>query len=59
MIPPPTLTCVDCLGVCHRLSYEPPDEGFQPGDMIAYRCADCGDRWDVVWEPEDFDLPTE
>ena len=55
MTPPPTLTCVDCLGLCHILSYSPPDDGFEPGDIIAYRCEDCGDRWDVVWEPEDYE----
>jgi hypothetical protein len=47
------IVCVDCGGRCHRLSY-PPDQGFQPGDVVAYRCEDCRDRWDVVLgEPED------
>ena len=27
-----------------------PDEGFVPGDIVAYRCADCLDRWDIVLE---------
>lgn len=43
---PEQIVCVDCGGTCHRISYEP-DEGFAPGDVVAYRCADCGDRWDV------------
>ena len=55
MTPPQTITCVDCLGTCHLLSYAPPDEGFQPGDVLAYRCEDCNDRWDIVWEVEDDD----
>lgn len=50
--PPEQIVCVDCGGTCHLLSYAP-DEGFEPGDVIAYRCADCLDRWDVVWEPDD------
>lgn len=52
MNPPDTITCMDCLGMCRIISYAPPDEGFQPGDVIAYRCRDCGDRWDIVWEPD-------
>ena len=27
---------------------------LKPGEPVAYRCADCLDRWDVVWdEPSD------
>jgi hypothetical protein len=44
---PEQITCVDCGGTAHRLSYEPP-EGWEPGDVVAYRCADCLDRWDLV-----------
>ena len=47
--PPEQITCVDCLGLCHRISFEPPD-GWEPGQVIAYRCEDCLDRWDLVWE---------
>jgi hypothetical protein len=46
--PPTEIVCVDCGGTCHLLSY-PPDDGFEPGDILAYRCADCDDRWDVEW----------
>jgi hypothetical protein len=54
---PETITCVDCGGTCHLLSHPPPDEEFSPGDVVAYRCADCLDRWDVVLpdtEDDDF-----
>jgi hypothetical protein len=44
---PAEITCVDCGGRCHRLR-PPPEEGDQPGDVVAYRCADCLDRWDLV-----------
>lgn len=49
--PPPvpeTIVCVDCGGECRLLSYPPPDEPFAPGDVVAYRCTECHDRWDVV-----------
>lgn len=49
---PETIVCVDCGGTCHRISYEP-EEGFEPGDVVAYRCADCNDRWDLVLEDDD------
>lgn len=50
---PERIVCVDCGGWCHRLSYEPED-GFADGDVVAYRCEDCLDRWDVVIEADDL-----
>ncbi len=50
--PPEQIDCVDCGGRCHLLSY-PPDEGFVPGDVVAYRCEDCLDRWDIVVDDTD------
>ena len=50
---PETIVCVDCGGTCHLLSTPPPDEPFEPGDVVAYRCEDCMDRWDVVLPDED------
>lgn len=49
---PATIVCVDCGGACHRLPPEP-EEGFAPGSVIAYRCEDCLDRWDLVFDEED------
>lgn len=55
---PDTITCVDCGGTCHLLSHPPPDEAFHPGDVVAYRCTDCRDRWDVVVpDPDDEGAP--
>ncbi len=48
---PPTIVCVDCGGVCHRLGWTS-DEGDAAGDVVAYRCEDCLDRWDLE-VPED------
>jgi hypothetical protein len=52
------ITCVDCGGRAHLLSTEPEIGGWQPGDLLVYRCEDCLDRWDVLVgedEPDDGD----
>mgnify|MGYP000013972941 FL=1 len=49
---PETIVCVDCGGTCHLLAH--PETEFDPGDPVAYRCADCVDRWDLVM-PDDED----
>ncbi len=49
---PDVIVCVDCGGECHRLTLEP-EEGFAPGAIVAYRCSDCLDRWDLVFDPEE------
>ena len=46
--PDETITCVDCGGTAHLLTTWPDDDPPYPGDILAYRCADCLDRWDVV-----------
>ncbi len=51
---PETIVCVDCGGTCHRLGYEPA-EGWSAGAVVAYRCADCLDRWDVEFDERDLD----
>ncbi len=48
---PEKIICVDCGGDCYRLSY-PPEDGFKPGDIIAFRCRDCLDRWDVEFDDQ-------
>ena len=57
--PPESITCVQCGGTAHLISFLPPDEDLEPGAALAYRCADCLDRFDVVWEEEDDDSATE
>ena len=49
---PDTITCVDCGEKAFRLT-EPPEDGFEPGDIVAYRCRGCNDRWDIVVEDDD------
>ncbi|NNE94189.1 MAG: hypothetical protein HKN23_21280 [Verrucomicrobiales bacterium] len=57
---PDTITCIDCGQKAHRLTYPPSEEdgGWQPGDIVAYRCRGCNDRWDLVVEdPADSAQP--
>lgn len=53
MSAPPEIICVDCGGRCRLLSHAPED-GFVGGDIVAYRCEDCMDRWDVELTDEDI-----
>ena len=52
LTPEPTIVCIDCGGRCHLLSYAPEDGRWEPGDIVAYRCEDCLDRWDLVLPDE-------
>ena len=49
---PETIVCVDCGQTAHRLSY-PPEDGWEVGDYVAYRCSGCNDRWDLVVGEDD------
>ena len=51
---PPTesIMCVDCGGTAHLLTSPPEDNLWLAGDVVAYRCSDCLDRWDLVLMPE-------
>jgi hypothetical protein len=51
--PPETIDCIECGGQCHLISYLPDDEPFDDGYPVAYRCADCMDRFDLVWVDDD------
>lgn len=44
---PDIVDCVDCGQKAHRLT-EPSEEGWEIGDIVAYRCSGCNDRWDLV-----------
>jgi hypothetical protein len=50
---PNEITCIDCGGVASRIGFLPPDEEPEPGVIIAYRCADCLERFDVVMEDDE------
>lgn len=48
-VPPPVIDCIECGGKASLLSHRPDDDPFEAGDIIAYRCADCMDRFDLVF----------
>lgn len=56
--PDPVITCIDCGGRAHLLTPADVDpeaggaEPWQPGDVVAYRCEDCNDRWDIVLDDD-------
>ena len=54
-LPPESIVCVECGGTAHLISFLPEDENPEPGTSFAYRCSDCIDRFDVVWEEVEDD----
>ncbi|MGH9134563.1 MAG: hypothetical protein ACRDZZ_11535 [Ilumatobacteraceae bacterium] len=42
------ITCIDCGGRAFLLTAPREDGTWYPGDIVAYRCQDCLDRWDLV-----------
>lgn len=42
------IVCVDCGGRCFLISHPREDGMWLPGEVVAYRCQDCRDRWDLV-----------
>lgn len=48
--PAPTIICIECGGTAHLISFLPEDEPLDEGYPLAYRCSDCMERFDVVWE---------
>lgn len=53
---PEKIICVDCGESAHLLTYSP-EEGFQIGDYVAYRCSGCNDRWDMIVEDSENPAP--
>lgn len=49
-----SIVCVDCGGSCHRMPLEPPEMGWQVGDVVTYRCRDCNDMWYLEVDEEDL-----
>jgi hypothetical protein len=50
--PDQIIDCIDCGGRAHLLS-KPDDFGWEPGQILNYRCEDCLDGWYLVFEDED------
>jgi hypothetical protein len=49
-----TILCVDCGGPCYRHPLDPPEFGWRPGDVVTYRCRDCGDMWYLEVDEDDL-----
>ncbi len=47
------ITCIDCGGRCFLLTKPREDGDWMEGDVVAYRCQDCLDRWDLVLEDDE------
>lgn len=46
--PEPQIDCIDCGGRAFLLTRPDEDGSWLPGEIVAYRCEDCLDRWDLV-----------
>ena len=53
LTPDPQITCIDCGGRAFLLTPAREDDVWVEGDIVAYRCEDCLDRWDLVLEADD------
>lgn len=51
--PDAQITCIDCGGRAFLLTPAREDDVWVEGDIVAYRCEDCLDRWDLVLEAND------
>jgi hypothetical protein len=51
--PSESIICVDCGGNAHLLTHPPKDGVWQIGEVVAYRCSECRDRWDIVLAPDE------
>ncbi|MGI9646245.1 MAG: hypothetical protein ACR2O6_13145 [Ilumatobacteraceae bacterium] len=51
--PVPQITCIDCGGRCFLLTPAPEGNAWEVGDIVAYRCEDCLDRWDLELTEDD------
>lgn len=52
--PSPSIICVDCGGPAHLITLVHDDHEWTAGEVVAYRCRDCRDRWDLVLTEEDL-----
>jgi hypothetical protein len=52
---PDTIVCVDCGETCHRLPFDPPELGWELGDVLSYRCSGCADMWYLEVTEDDLE----
>jgi hypothetical protein len=46
---------MECEGEAVLVQIPGDDEILEPGDVLVYRCPECGQRWDVVVDEEDLE----
>lgn len=51
--PPDKITCVECGGIAHLVSFLPVDEELEDGIPLAYVCGECDHRHDIIWTNDD------
>jgi len=51
---PESIICVDCGEAARLIQPVGPDDVFQPGDIVSYRCSACLDRWDIELTEDDI-----
>ncbi|HEX9683937.1 MAG TPA: hypothetical protein VGA13_12705 [Acidimicrobiales bacterium] len=54
MAVPDIIVCVDCGGRCHRSPTGEPELGWEPGDVVTFRCEECADVWYVELSSDDL-----
>lgn len=50
-----SIVCVECGGTAHLLQRFSPEDPPMAGDIVAYRCSECVDRFDLVVEDADLE----
>jgi hypothetical protein len=50
---PTEIECVECGAIAHLISFLPEDGLLEPGYPVAYRCSNCLERFDLIWEEEE------
>ena len=48
------IDCMECTGDAFLQQPPAEDDVIEPGDVMVYRCRDCGQRWDVVVDEADL-----
>ncbi|MDZ4826882.1 MAG: hypothetical protein SGJ13_10530 [Actinomycetota bacterium] len=48
------ISCMECEGEAVLLQLPGPEDVIEAGDILAYRCQECGERWDVVVDEADL-----
>jgi uncharacterized Zn finger protein len=48
------IACMECGGAAVLQQVPGEDEILEAGDVLVYRCPDCGQRWDVVVDEQDL-----